>query len=66
MPIYDYRCSCGHRVYNVWYSTADKVKRIDCSQCGKPMQNVLSSPSLRFVGDGWMTPKATEDADTTE
>ena len=52
MPLYEYRCTnCG--------ASEEAIQKVDdkplkiCSECGGPLQKLMSSPAIQFKGSGW-------------
>ena len=52
MPLYEYKCKkCGRRV--------EKIRKFSdpplttCESCGGKLEQLLSSPAIRFKGSGW-------------
>jgi putative FmdB family regulatory protein len=52
MPLYEYRCSECHRVFEVIQKFSDAPLEVH-EGCGGPVERLLSAPSLRFKGTGW-------------
>lgn len=52
MPIYEYRCECGHQ-YETIRTVENRDKQLDCTQCGLPMQRLVSRTSFALKGQGW-------------
>jgi putative FmdB family regulatory protein len=53
MPLYEYECgACGHR-FEIIQKFSDGPPDA-CPKCGKgPLQRLLSSPAILFMGTGW-------------
>jgi len=51
MPIYEYECPNGHR-FEVIQKFDDASVDV-CTQCGAPVQRLISSPAIQFKGSGW-------------
>lgn len=52
MPIYEYQCdSCSYR-FEVKQSIKDDPLSA-CTQCGKAVRRLISSPGIMFKGSGW-------------
>ena len=52
MPLYEYKCKkCGRR--------SEKIRKFSdppltiCESCGGKLEQLLSSPAIRFKGSGW-------------
>ncbi len=53
MPIYEYKCSDGHR-FEVFQSMADDPVTT-CEVCGKPVERVFHPIAVHFKGSGFYT-----------
>lgn len=52
MPLYEYKCKkCGRRVEKI-RKFSDPPLTI-CESCGGKLDQLLSSPAIRFKGSGW-------------
>ena len=51
MPVYEYRCSKGHR-FEAIQSMSDAPLEL-CEVCGAPVQRVMHSPAVHFKGSGF-------------
>ena len=52
MPLYEYKCTkCGSAVETI-QKVSDSPMKI-CSQCGGPLNKLISSPAIQFKGTGW-------------
>ena len=51
MPIYEYGCPNGHR-FEVIQKFDDATVEV-CTECGEPVQRLISSPAIQFKGSGW-------------
>src|SRR6266699_266736 len=52
MPLYEYQCKkCHHRFEKIQKFSDSHVKK--CPECGGPIEQLLSAPSVRFKGSGW-------------
>jgi putative FmdB family regulatory protein len=52
MPLYEYECKkCHHRFEKIQTFSARHVKK--CPQCGGPIEQVITAPSVQFKGSGW-------------
>src|SRR5262245_66149155 len=51
MPIYEYECPNGHR-FEVIQKFDDPPVDV-CTQCGAPVQRLISPPAIQFKGSGW-------------
>ncbi|MDR2161999.1 MAG: zinc ribbon domain-containing protein [Desulfovibrio sp.] len=54
MPIYEYRCSHCHRIFEEWSRQVEKetVAR-PCPVCGKAANRLISHTSFTLKGQGW-------------
>lgn len=52
MPLYEYRCSKCHRVFEVLQKFSDAPLEMH-EGCGGPVERLISAPSFRFKGTGW-------------
>jgi putative FmdB family regulatory protein len=52
MPLYEYRCSKCHRVFEVLQKFSDSPLEMH-EDCGGPVERLISAPSFRFKGSGW-------------
>jgi putative FmdB family regulatory protein len=53
MPIYEYRCTNGHR-FEVRQSMADDPVTV-CEVCGEPVERVFHPVAVHFKGSGFYT-----------
>jgi putative FmdB family regulatory protein len=53
MPIYEYKCSDGHR-FEVFQAMADDPVTT-CEVCGKPVERVFHPIAVHFKGSGFYT-----------
>lgn len=52
MPLYEYECKkCHHRFEKIQTYSAKHVKK--CPECGGPIEQLISAPSVQFKGSGW-------------
>ncbi|HEY7160150.1 MAG TPA: FmdB family zinc ribbon protein [Acidobacteriota bacterium] len=51
MPIYEYQCPNGHR-FEVIQKFDDPSVEV-CTECGEPVERLISSPAIQFKGSGW-------------
>jgi putative FmdB family regulatory protein len=53
VPIYEYQCKkCKHRFEKIHQKFSDsRVKK--CPECGGPVEQLLSAPSVQFKGSGF-------------
>ena len=52
MPLYEYECKkCHHRFEKIQTFSAKHVKK--CPECGGPIEQLISAPSVQFKGSGW-------------
>jgi putative FmdB family regulatory protein len=52
MPLYEYECKkCHHRFEKIQTYSAKHVKK--CPECGGPIEQVITAPSVQFKGSGW-------------
>jgi putative FmdB family regulatory protein len=52
MPLYEYRCSKCHRVFEVLQKFSDAPLELH-EDCGGPLERLISAPSFQFKGSGW-------------
>jgi putative FmdB family regulatory protein len=50
MPIYNFKCKCGHVTEELldW-----GVTEYPCAKCGKPARKTIGKPNLVFKGKAW-------------
>jgi len=53
MPIYEYRCTSGHK-FEAFQAMADDSLTA-CEVCEAPVERVLSAPAIHFKGSGFYT-----------
>ena len=52
MPLYEYECKkCHHRFERIQKFSDPHVKK--CTDCGGPLEQVISAPAVQFKGSGW-------------
>ena len=51
MPIYEYQCPNGHRFEVI--QKFDDASIDVCTECGAPVQRLISSPAIQFKGSGF-------------
>jgi putative FmdB family regulatory protein len=52
VPLYEYQCKkCKHRFEKIQKFSDPLVKK--CPECGGPVEQLLSAPSVQFKGSGW-------------
>src|SRR5262249_1690504 len=52
VPLYEYQCKkCQHQFEKIQKFSDAPVKK--CPECGGPVEQLLSSPAVRFKGSGW-------------
>lgn len=52
MPLYEYECrQCG-RHFEIIQKFSD-APLTTCSECGGPLEKMLSAPAIQFKGSGW-------------
>ena len=52
MPLYEYECKkCHHRFEKIQKFSDRMVKK--CPDCGGPVEQMISAPSVQFKGSGW-------------
>lgn len=52
MPIYEYQCTdCGHRFEVMQRLSEEPIAT--CTECGSPVEKLLSAPAFQFKGSGW-------------
>lgn len=66
MPLYEYQCKkCKHRFERIQKFSDPLVKK--CPECGGPVEQLLSAPSVQFKGTGWyVTDYARKGAGSSE
>lgn len=52
MPIYEYRCSDCHQIFEEWLKTFDDSPR-NCPVCNGVAERVVSNTSFVLKGGGW-------------
>jgi putative FmdB family regulatory protein len=52
MPLYEYRCSKCHRVFEILQKFSDTPLELH-EGCGGPVERLISAPSFQFKGSGW-------------
>jgi putative FmdB family regulatory protein len=54
MPIYEYRCSACHRIFEEWSRHAeDNSVARSCPLCGCEARRLISQTSFSLKGQGW-------------
>src|SRR4051794_5374324 len=53
MPIYEYKCTNGHR-FETFQSMADDPLEV-CEECGAPVERVFHPVAVHFKGSGFYT-----------
>jgi len=53
MPIYEYKCSNGHRFEVIQSMSDDPVS--ECEVCGAPVERVFHPVAVHFKGSGFYT-----------
>jgi putative FmdB family regulatory protein len=53
MPIYEYRCTNGHR-FEVFQAMSDDPVSV-CQECGAPVERVFHPVAVHFKGSGFYT-----------
>jgi putative FmdB family regulatory protein len=52
MPLYEYECKkCHHRFERIQTFSARHTKK--CPECGGPIEQMISAPTVQFKGSGW-------------
>jgi putative FmdB family regulatory protein len=64
MPIYEYECPNGHRFEVI--QKFDDVPVEVCTECGAPVQRLISSPAIQFKGSGWYITDYARKGDSSE
>jgi putative FmdB family regulatory protein len=52
MPLYEYKCSKCHAVFEVIQKVADPPLK-KCIKCGGAVTKTISAPAIQFKGSGW-------------
>jgi putative FmdB family regulatory protein len=52
MPLYEYRCSKCHRVFEVLQKFSDAPLEVH-EDCGGGVDRLISAPAFQFKGSGW-------------
>lgn len=52
MPLYEYKCSKCHQVFEVMQKFSDEPLKVH-EGCGGDVTKLLSTPSFQFKGSGW-------------
>jgi len=52
VPIYEYECESCHSRFEVQQKFSDPPITT-CSQCGRAVRKLISSPAIMFKGTGW-------------
>jgi putative FmdB family regulatory protein len=54
MPIYEYRCSACHRIFEEWSRQAEEASVAhSCPLCGREARRLISHTSFSLKGQGW-------------
>ena len=53
MPIYEYKCTCCHKVIEILFKSSNDEKLALCSKCGAPATRIISHTDFRLNGSGW-------------
>ncbi len=51
MPLYEYQCTHCCRIYEKYFSIAEKPAEIDCPDCGRKAASIISASSNRREWD---------------
>ena len=66
MPLYEYKCSKCHSVFEV-IQKVNEPPLEKCLKCGASVQKIISAPAIQFKGSGWyITDYARQNAPTSE
>ena len=52
MPLYEYKCSKCHSVFEV-IQKVDEPPLKKCLNCGAAVHKQISAPAIQFKGSGW-------------
>ncbi len=52
MPLYEYRCTNCHHVFEKIQKFSDPHVS-ECPKCGASVEQVISAPAVQFKGSGW-------------
>lgn len=52
MPIYEYQCLQCKTVHEIWQKISERPLSV-CSDCGGPLQKLVSLSSFQLKGGGW-------------
>lgn len=52
MPLYDYKCTSGHRFDRIVPHALSSTKQV-CPECKAPAQRQLCAPAFALKGTGW-------------
>ena len=50
MPVYEFKCSCGHVTEDIVRMGTEQIK---CPKCGAPAKKIISNCSFSLKGGGW-------------
>lgn len=64
MPIYEYECPNNHR-FEVIQKFDDPPIDV-CTECGAPVERLISSPAIQFKGSGWYITDYARKSDSSE
>ena len=54
MPIYEYRCSTCHRIFEEWSRQVEENSGTrSCPLCGRDAKRLISHTSFSLKGQGW-------------
>jgi putative FmdB family regulatory protein len=54
MPIYEYRCSTCHRIFEEWSRQVEENSSArSCPLCGREAKRLISHTSFSLKGEGW-------------
>jgi putative FmdB family regulatory protein len=70
MPIYEYRCTICHTVFEEWHKYADDIRSLPCPACKGEAERLISNTTFMLKGGGWYVTeygsRKKEDANAAE
>ncbi len=64
MPIYEYECIPNKHRFEV-IQKFDDPPITHCTECGEPVQRLISPPAIQFKGSGWYITDYARKADSS-